>query len=403
MINRRPFLASLAFLLLMPFVICLTVASAPQAGSELAASNNAFAFDLYAQVASIPGNQFLSPYSISSALAMAYAGAKGNTEAQMAKVMRYGLPQDALHKAFGQLNEVLNKPSKDYKLAVANALWSQVGLNFMKGYLDAVQIGYGPGLRLVDFAGRTEEARLAINKWVEEKTENKIKELIKPDVLNPLTRLVLTNAIYFKGQWEQQFKKELTRDADFFLTDKPKVKVPFMNQQGSFNYAEEDGLQVLEMPYAGGDLSMIVLLPGSTSDYSKFEKKLDYATFMRVLGKLSNETVDVSIPKFKFEAELGLGGTLQRMGMTDAFSETLADFSGISDTFLYITAVIHKAFIDVNEEGSEAAAATAVVMGTKSIGPQPKHFIADRPFFFAIRDLRTGSILFMGRVLDPRS
>lgn len=403
MINRRLSFVIPAVLMLVPLVFGAPAVLAGQVGYEIAASNNAFAFDLYGQLAANPGNMFLSPYSISSALAMAFAGARGNTELQMAKVMRYELPQEVLHKAFGQINGVLNKPSKDYQLAVANALWSQVGLDFAKGYLETVQAGYGPGLRLVDFAGRTEQARLTINKWVEEKTEDKIKELIKPDVLDPLTRLVLTNAIYFKGQWDQKFKKELTKDAGFSLLSKQKVQVPFMSQQGSFNYMEEDGLQALELAYAGGDLSMLILLPESDSDYSRFEKKLDYPTFSGIIGRMRKETVNVSLPKFKFEAELGLGGTLQRMGMTDAFSEYLADFSGISDTFLYITAVIHKAFIEVNEEGSEAAAATAVVMGTKSIGPQPKQFIADRPFFFAIRDLRTGSILFMGRVQDPRA
>ena len=401
--NRRLSFAIPALLLLILLAFGMPVASAGQVGYEIAGSNNAFAFDLYGQIASNPGNLFLSPYSISSALAMAFAGAKGNTESQMAKVMRYDLPQEVLHRAFGQINEVLNKPSEEYRLSVANALWSQVGLDFVKKYLETVQAGYGPGLKLVDFAGKTEQARLTINKWVEERTENKIKELIKPDVLDPLTRLVITNAIYFKGQWEQQFKKELTKDADFTLISKQKVKSPFMNQQGSFGYAEEDGLQALELPYAGGDLSMLIFLPESASDYSRFEKKLDLAMFSGIIGKMRKEAVNVSMPKFRFEAELGLGGTLQRMGMTDAFSEYLADFSGISDTFLYITAVIHKAFIEVNEEGSEAAAATAVVMGTKSIGPQPIQFIADRPFFFAIRDLRTGSILFMGRIQDPRA
>lgn len=401
--NRRSSLTVSAVLLLITLALGMPAASAGQASYEIAGSNNAFAFDLFGQIAADPGNLFLSPYSISSALAMAFAGARCNTESQMAKVMRYDLPQEVLHKAFGQVNAVLNKPSKDYKLSVANALWSQIGLDFVKEYLETVQAGYGPGLKLVDFAGKTEEARLIINKWVEEKTEDKIKELIKPDVLDPLTRLVITNAIYFKGQWEQQFKKELTKDADFTLTNRQKVKVPFMNQQGTFGYAEEAGLQALELTYAGGDLSMLILLPESATDYSSFEKKLGYAMFTGIIGRLRKEAVNVSLPKFKFETELGLGGTLQRMGMTDAFSEYLADFSGISDTFLYITAVIHKAFIEVNEEGSEAAAATAVVMGTKSIGPEPKCFAADRPFFFAIRDLRTGSILFMGRVLDPRA
>lgn len=400
--NRRLACMISAFLLLIAIASGAPAALAGQVGYEIAGSNNAFAFDLYKQIAAGQGNLFLSPYSISSALAMAYAGARGNTEAQMAKVMRYELPQEVLHRAFGQINEVLNKPSKDYKLSVTNALWSQIGLDFAKGYLETVQTGYGPGLRLVDFAGKTEQARLTINKWVEEQTENKIKELIKPEVLDPLTRLVLTNAIYFKGQWEQQFKKELTKDADFTLLSRKTARVPFMNQQGSFNFAEVDGLKAIELAYAGGDLSMLVLLPKSAADYQEFEKNLSYAMFSELISRLRKETVSISMPKFTFEAELGLGGTLQRMGMTDAFSDYLANFSGISDTFLYITAVIHKAFIEVNEEGSEAAAATAVVMGTKSIAPEPRQFIADRPFFFAIRDLRTGSILFMGRVQDPR-
>ena len=336
----------------------------------LVSGNNAFAFDLYSVVSSRDGNLFISPYSISSALAMTYAGARGNTAAQMADALHYDLAPEQLHESFSALSRLFNSGGKTYRLSVANALWSQMGLSFLPEYISMAEKHYDAGLKEVDFVYRTEEARSAINRWVEDKTEGKIIDLIGPGVLDPLTRLVLTNAIYFKGQWEQQFRPEQTEEAAFYLSSGKQAIVPFMHQIGTFKYAETGSTQVLELPYSGNELAMTILLPKPDSSL----------------------------------AELSLSGYLQQLGMIDAFDDNIADFSGISDTFLYITHVLHKAFIEVNEEGTEAAAATAVVVGTKSIRLDlPKVFMADRPFVFLIRDVRTGSILFMGRMADPLS
>jgi serpin B len=336
----------------------------------LVSGNNAFAFDLYSVVSSRDGNLFISPYSISSALAMTYAGARGNTAAQMADALHYDLAPEQLHESFSALSRLFNSGGKTYRLSVANALWSQMGLSFLPEYISMAEKHYDAGLKEVDFVYRTEEARSAINRWVEDKTEGKIIDLIGPGVLDPLTRLVLTNAIYFKGQWEQQFRPEQTEEAAFYLSSGKQAIVPFMHQIGTFKYAETGSTQVLELPYSGNELAMTILLPKPDSSL----------------------------------AELSLSGYLRQLGMIDAFDDNIADFSGISDTFLYITHVLHKAFIEVNEEGTEAAAATAVVVGTKSIRLDlPKVFMADRPFVFLIRDVRTGSILFMGRMADPLS
>jgi serpin B len=393
--------------LVVVFAFASTMASPSSVSAEdveaLVRGNNAFALDLYSALSSCDGNLFISPYSISSALAMTYAGAHGNTAAQMADVLHYDLPPDRLHQSFSELSKLLNAGGKGYQLSVANALWSQVGLRFLPEYISIAERCYDAGLKEVDFVNRTEEARLIINRWVEEKTEHKIVDLIAPRVLDPLTRLVLTNAIYFKGQWEQQFTPDQTEEASFYLSNEEQAVVPFMHQIGKFKYGETSNAQVLELPYSGNELAMTILLPKPDSSLSKFEEAMQTDGIQSVLEALCPARVDVSIPRFRFDAELSLSGYLQQLGMTDAFDDNAADFSGISDTFLYITHVLHKAFIEVNEEGTEAAAATAVVMGTKSIQLDlPEAFVADRPFVFLIRDLRTGSILFMGRMADPR-
>ncbi len=395
--------AVLALVLCGVGAVAASAAQPTEDVKSLAKGNNAFAFDLYSVISSGKDNLFLSPYSISSALAMTYAGAGGNTAAEMASAMHYYLEPDRLHRSFAALNSAFNAGGKSYRLAVANALWSQIGLNFRPDYAAITQKYYGAGVRTVDFVEANEEARLAINRWVEENTQNKIVELLKPGVLNALTRLVLTNAIYFKGQWKYEFKKDRTENAAFHLSATKTADVPFMNQVAEFGYAETKDAQVVELPYAGGELAMDILLPRAGSDIAQLEAALGAGGLDPFVSGLYPQKVELSIPRFKFEAELSLGGALQKLGMIDAFSDQRADFSGISDTFLYITAVIHKAFVEVNEEGTEAAAATAVVMGTKSAPVyQPVQFVADRPFFFVIRDLATGSILFMGRVTDPR-
>jgi len=322
----------------------------------------------------------------------------------MADVLHYDLAPDRLHQSFSELNKAFNAGGAGYRLSVANALWSQVGLRFLPEYISVAEKHYDAGLREVDFVFHTEEARSIINRWVEARTENKIVDLIGPGVLDPLTRLVLTNAIYFKGQWEQPFRPEQTEEAPFYLSSGKQAIVPFMHQIGTFKYAETGSAQVLELPYSGNELAMTVLLPKPDSSLAELEAAIRTDGIQAILEGLTPIKVDVKLPRFKFEAELSLNEYLQHLGMTDAFDDNMADFSGISDTFLYITHVLHKAFIEVNEEGTEAAAATAVVVGTKSIRLDlPKVFMADRPFVFLIRDLRTGSILFLGRMADPLS
>ncbi len=367
-------------------------------------ANNAFAFDMYSTVASREGNLFLSPYSISSALAMTYAGASGGTASEMAATLRFALVPEQVHAAFSQLNQVFNAGGKGYRLSVANALWAQKGFDFKPDFLTTAKRYYGAGARIVDFAGNTEGARKTINRWVENNTENKIIELIKEGVLDQLTRLVLTNAIYFKGRWEHEFRPESTTNAPFYLAAGAQpADVPFMRQTERFRYAENDEAQVLELPYAGGELAMLVVLPKRHSSIGELEASLKASGLEPIIDMLATRRVAVSLPRFKFAAELSLKSSLQQLGMVDAFDDMRADFSAMCEEHVYITAVLHKAFVEVNEEGTEAAAATGVVVGVRSVMvDEPVTFTADRPFLFAICDLRTDSILFMGRLADPR-
>ncbi len=398
---------------MLSVVLCamlLGFAGAPDAGaaeeSAIVEGNNAFALELYAKLSREAGNLFLSPYSISTALAMTYAGAWGETEAQMAKVLHLGKNDKDLHAAFGKLVADLNAAGKEkgYQLSVANALWAQQDYKFLKDYTDLVAASYGAGLNLVDFKGATEAVRQTINAWVEKQTQDKIKELLKPGVLNALTRLVLTNAIYFKGDWASQFKKEATKDEPFTLTGGKKVNVPMMNQAAKFRYGETPAAQVLELPYVKEDLSMIMLLPKKADGLAELEQAMNAKTLADWTMRMRIREVIVSIPRFKMTCEFSLNGVLQELGMTDAFTDGKADFSGMDGSrYLSISAVVHKAFVDVNEEGTEAAAATAVVVALTAAVPreEPVVFRADHPFVFIIRDNRTRSVLFIGRVADP--
>ncbi|MBN2560982.1 MAG: serpin family protein [Phycisphaerae bacterium] len=364
--------------------------------------NSAFALDLHARLKKEDGNLIFSPYSISTALAMTYAGARGQTERQMAQVLHFSLGQDRLHPAFGALlaPDAAKEDEPGYRLHLANALWGQKGRAFLEEFLSVTRRHYGAGLHEVDFVGAREPARRTINAWVEEQTEDKIKELLKPDDLDSLTRLVLTNAIYFKGDWASQFKKDLTKEAPFRISEEKKVAVPMMHQRGQFRYAADDKLQTLDLPYVGDELSMVVLLPSDVGGLARLEEALTQRNLDRWLGALRECSVDVSLPRFKIKARFDLSKTLSDMGMPDAFGGK-ADFSGMDGTReLFIKKVIHKAYVDVNEEGTEAAAATAVVMKLRAGGPSPV-FIADHPFLFLIRDIRSGSLLFIGRVVDP--
>lgn len=371
---------------------------------NIARDNTLFALDLYNQLKMTDGNLFFSPFSIFTALAMTWAGARENTAVQMAETLHFTEKPAQFHRAIGDLISQLNAVQKetDVELSIANAIWAQKGYQFLDEFFRIVQQSYQADLKQVDFSSAAESARQAINAWVEQQTNEKIKDLLPPKVLNALTRLVLVNAIYFKGFWDNQFKSRDTREMEFWLLTEVAVKVPMMHQEHQFGYWENDWLQIMEMPYKEESLSLIVLLPKEKTGITDLEQKLNFENMMAWQSRLRKRKVIVFFPKFKIESQFSLGQTLALMGMSDAFDPELADFSAmVGQKELYISAVIHKAFLEVNEEGSEAAAATGVVVGVTSIAPSPPIFKADHPFVFFIRDNKSQSILFLGRVLNP--
>lgn len=367
--------------------------------------SNAFAVDLYAQLRKQDGNLFFSPESISTAFAMVYAGARGTTASQMATTLHFTLPPDKLHPAMGALLAGLNAPHAGYQLHVADALWAEKDFTFLDDFLKLTSSDYGAGFNRVDFKGAPNAARSTINQWVEEKTENKIKDLLPADAVTPATRLVLTNAIYFKGDWQSQFDKAQTQTEDFHGLAAQTVKAPLMHLTSKLGYFNGGTFQAVDIPYKSGELSMIVLLPNDTGGLPALEQSLTSANAKQWLSQLRpGSKVILTLPKFKMTQQFQLGSTLGAMGMTQAFERSAADFSGITGKRdLWISAAIHKAYIDVNEEGTEAAAATAIGMRSMAMQrPEPPIvFRADHPFLFLIRDNRCGAILFMGRVTDP--
>ena len=401
------FLLRMSFMcLIMPMNGCS--AEAPPLGDRAAVveGNNAFAMDLYGQLRAQSGNLFFSPDSLSMALAMAYAGARGDTATEMAKTLHFTLPPQQLHPAMGGLLGDLNAPQAGYRLRLANALWAQQGQAFLADYLKLTQSDYGAGFQQVDFKGAPEAARLTINDWVAQATDDKIKDLLQPGVLSSRTRLVLTNAIYFKGTWQTQFDPAQTKEEAFHLSAAKHAKAPMMHREGGFNYFDGGTFQALEIPYKSVEMSMIILLPKEVGGLLALEQSLTAPNAKQWLGQLrSVPKVILTLPKFKMTRQFELKGTLGLMGMTLAF-DAHADFSGMTGKReFFISDVIHKAYVDVNEEGTEAAAATAVVMRTRLARmqppPAPPVFRADHPFIFLIRDHRSGGILFMGRVADP--
>jgi serpin B len=374
--------------------------------AKLVAGNTAFGCELYGELKSEAGNLFLSPFSISTALGMAEAGARGKTREEMDKVLH--LPEGA-PAAFGAVLRSLNggpdARKRGFALSTANALWAQKGYPWNAEYKKLVAADYGAGLFDVDFQGRPDAARATINSWVEKETRDKIKDLLPRGSVTPTTRLVLTNAIYFKGDWAEPFKKANTKDLPFTLADGKKAEAPLMHRVGGYRYAETDGYQVLDLPYAGNRLSMTVVLPRKPDALPAVEKELTGEKLAGVLKGLHFEKiVHVHLPKFKVEKSFTLNKPLTALGMKAAFTGA-ADFGGMHDggEDLAISAVLHKAFVDVNEEGTEAAAATGVVIAATSIAPppKPKYFRADRPFLYLIRDHQTGSVLFLGRLTEP--
>ncbi|MGD0077523.1 MAG: serpin family protein [Sedimentisphaerales bacterium] len=404
---RPVIIAGIVSAVLCAAVSCMAIE--PNQPSQLTGSivegNNKFALELYALLRNQEGNLFLSPYSISTALAMTCAGARGQTEQEMAKALQFptGISNEQFNKAFGEIIRRLNAEGQKgaFELVVANALWGQKDYKFLPDFLTTVKTNYEGSLEQVDFKTQTEEARKTINAWVENKTKDKIKELIKPGMLDTMTRLVLTNAIYFKGKWASQFKPDQTQQSPFTLLSGQKVTVPMMNQKERFGYTEINDIQLLELPYKTDALSMVVLLPKKLDGVKDLEKQINADNLKNWITGLHKREVQVFFPRFKMTNEFELAQILGEMGMHDAFSAK-ADFSGMTgNRDLFISAVIHKAYVDVNEEGTEAAAATGVVMKLTSVEAPPPVFRADHPFIFLIRDNHTGSILFIGRVANP--
>ena len=376
--------------------------------ATLVDGNSEFAFDLYRSLKDTSGNLFYSPYSISLALAMTYAGARGETEEQMADTLNFLLPYDSLHPTFNGLDIDLSsrgegaegKDGGEFRLNIVNAIWGQRDYEFLSEFLDVLAESYGAGLRILDFVAAPEPSRITINDWVSDQTEGRIKDLIPQGAIDTLTRLVLTNAIYFNAAWQFPFEEDATADGIFHLLDGEETIVPMMNQTESFGYTEGENYQAVELHYDGQELSMVILLP-DTDQFEAFEDSMDFQEARGILSDMKRRQVSLQMPKFEFESEFSLKKTLTAMGMPVAFSAN-ADFSGMTgEKDLFISDVIHKAFVSVDEAGTEAAAATAVIMELTAMPETPVEVTLDRPFIFLIRDIETGAILFVGRVMNP--
>jgi len=398
--------------LCLPLMVLATAAPPPppDEAARLARSNNAFAFDLYRGLRPPAGsNVAVSPASITTALSMVWAGARGETAAQMARALHLEGPPDAVLRASGALAASLQDPARPIVFRIANRLFGEKTFSFVPAYLEATQAAFGAALEPVDFRQAPEPARRRINGWVEEKTEKRIQTLVPQGGINGETRLVLVNAIYFLGDWEEPFKKESTTPDAFTVPGSGKKDVPTMRTVEHFRFVAADGLKAVELPYKGGAMSMLLVLPDAVDGLPALEASLDAARLDALAASLAPARVFVSLPKFEVDpaGSLGLGDVLAGLGMKDAFSPARADFTGMADPprradRLYLSQVFHKAFVRVDEKGTEAAAATAAVMERAGAMPQKtEEFKADHPFLFFIRDNASGMILFMGRVADP--
>lgn len=387
---------------LVALFICINTNA--QQASPIADSNNIFALNLYNHLRqdSSKKNLFFSPFSISTTLAMTYAGARGQTEKQMCSTLHFSLNQDQFHREYkAYISGIDSDAGRNIQLGIANSLWIANALSILTPFAEIVKDDYNSESKNVDFGGHTEKVRREINTWVEIKTNDKIKNLIQPRIIGTDTKLVLVNAIYFKGKWAKPFSKDSTKFGDFHENSIDSNRAEFMHNTAHYKYYGDTLLQAIEIPYASDKMSMIVLLPKDINGMANLENELGYSYYSKIVSSLHSQKVIVTIPKFKTTVAFELSKTLSDMGMPDAFAD--ADFSGISNENLSISNVIHKAFIDVNEEGTEAAAATAIVM-TFSVEMPPKLipvFNASHPFIFIIKDNTTGSILFMGKIADP--
>jgi serpin B len=377
---------------------------------KLAQSSNAFGFDLYQRLRQKPGNLVISPASITTALAMTWGGAEGETAAQMRKVLHLAGTADEVMATSGELARSLQEPSRPVVFHIANQLFCEDTYKLVPAFVEKTRVSFGAPVELLDFKKSPERARVHINQWVAGKTAHRIKDLIPPDRIKPDTRLVLVNAIYFLGDWANPFKREETRPAPFHLTASETKDVPTMNRRGGFRIAQKDGVTALEIPYKGGEMSMMLLVPDEIEGLAAVESALDAKRLDALARAMAGELVWLALPKFEVNPgeSLSLGDDLRALGMPLAFDRDLADFTGIANPpnpaqRLVIGEVFHKGFVKVDEKGTEAAAATAVVGPGVGIaaGGGPRVFQVNRPFLFVIRDNASGLVLFLGRVSDP--
>ncbi|MDD8050568.1 MAG: serpin family protein [Verrucomicrobiota bacterium] len=351
------------------------------------------------------GNLFFSPLSISTTFAMATAGARGETLDEMLAALGWTqIPQDELHSRYEEMRRRIDALSEagDLELVLANAIWPERTHAFLPEYLGLLKERYAAGVTPLDFANETEAARQEINAWVERQTRSKIKELLQKGTLDILTRMVLTNAVYFRGTWAEPFREELTTPGPFYVTPDTPIQVPMMKATVTVGVEEVEGATLIELPYRGDELSMVVILPEKGRSIGRMEESLE-----GLVREVSKRRFDrskrlVTMPKFRMTNQFSLADTFAAMGMKLAFTRS-ADFSGMDGTrWLYITGVYHKSYVDVSEKGTEAAAATGIVIGTRSAPMPQEPVVIDRPFWFGIRDRVTGGILFLGRVVEPQ-
>ena len=395
-------------LVLLSFIVLSRPMAATAQVESLVASNTAFALNLYSELATNSGNLFFSPYSISTCLAMLYAGASGDTEQQMSQVLGFGTNQQQFASLFGKLQDELatNQQPNAVELNIANALWTQEGFPFLPAFLETATNQYQASVNQADFATSADAVTQTINNWVAEETQNKILNILPPGSIDANTRLVLANAIYFLGAWTASFEETNTVTSPFYVSSTAQVQAPLMHQpEVGVNYMETSDFQAVELPYGSNQLaSMVILLPWQLDGCGQLEQQLSPAFLSSTLAGMLERDVELFLPRFTLESSFELTKTLAVMGMPDAFTPGAADFSGIDGTSdLFITFVTHKAWGEVNEAGTEAAAATVVGVGVNAGGPPPPPpvFRADHPFIFLIRDTQSGSLLFLGRLANP--
>jgi serpin B len=381
--------------------------------TALAEGNNAFAWELYQQLRLRNGNQFYSPYCISLGLAMAYAGARAQTAIQMAEELHFGLTQDRLHQTFNALDLRLADPAAagaasvddGFRLFIMNSVWGQEGYSFLQSYLDVLAEHYGVGLRVLDFRSDPKGARLIINQWASDGTGQRVRELVAPGVVSSAARLVLTNAVYFRAPWAKQFPPERTHEEPFQPLESAEVTVPMMSQTAAFPYLQGEDYQALGLDYAGGDAFMLILLP-AVQAFAEFEATLSQDRVDAILAGLRLRVVELTLPKFAYEAGMPLGDILRGMGMPDAMCGGMTDFSGIDGMLgtLCISEVVHSGYVQIDENGSEASAGGGGFTDSSGAVPdRPEELVqfrADHPFIFVIDDVRTGTVLFIGRVVN---